>query len=104
FGGVIAPSSHDPRVLFGVPTPTIRAPKRLLTSGIRNEPPISTICPRETTTSLPRQRAASARSTAAALLLTTSAASQANSAVRRPDRSAARSPRLPVSRSSSRLL
>src|SRR5436309_612502 len=82
----------------------MRAPESRITSGIRNEPPISTSCPRETTTSLPLHKAVKASSTAAALLFTTSAASLPNRAVSKPATSEARSPRLPVDRSSSRLL
>ncbi len=69
-----------------VPTSTSRAPDCAITSGTRNPPPISTLSPRETTTSRPRASAASASSTAAALLLTTMAASAPHSrASRRAD-------------------
>ncbi len=46
-----------------------------MTSGMRNDPPISTSSPRETATSRPLARLSSMSSTAAALLLTTSASS-----------------------------
>src|SRR6266852_1172618 len=56
-----------------VPTSTTRAPERAMMSGIRNDPPISTSSPRETTASPPRASALSASSTAPAALFTTSA-------------------------------
>ena len=51
------------------------APDWRITSGKRNDPPISTNSPRETTTGLPAANPESASSTAAAQLLTTSASS-----------------------------
>ena len=48
-----APRSRRARVRFVVPTSTSRAPDAARISGIRNEPPISTSCPREITTSRP---------------------------------------------------
>ena len=56
---------------FVVPTSRRIAPDFAITSGIRNDPPISTSSPRETMTSPPSARELSASSTAAALLFTT---------------------------------
>src|SRR5438093_663254 len=69
---------------------------------MRNEPPISTSSPRETSTSRSAASVLSASSTAAALLLTTSAASAPVKARRSSSTRASRSPRRPVTRSSSR--
>ncbi len=86
-----------------VPTSTIRAPALPITSGMRNEPPISTCCPRLTTTSFPSATVLSMRSTAAALLFTTTTPSVGVRALKRSATRSKRSPRLPVDRSSSRL-
>ena len=91
------------RVRFVVPTSTSRAPDAARISGIRNDPPISTSCPREITTSRPRASAASASSTAAALLLTASAASApVSSQMQRLDVRLAAARARPCSRSYSR--
>ena len=54
-----------------VPTSRSRAPLFRRMSGIRNDPPISTSSPRETTTSIPSATVLSARISADAALLTT---------------------------------
>ena len=59
------------RVRLVVPTSRSTAPDFAITSGMRNDPPISTSSPRETMTSPPSASAFSVSSTAAALLLTT---------------------------------
>ena len=59
------------RVRLVVPTSRSTAPDFAITSGMRNDPPISTSSPRETTTSPPSASEFSASNTAAALLLTT---------------------------------
>ena len=59
------------RVRLVVPTSRSVAFDFDITSGMRNEPPISTSSPRETMTSPPSASELSASRTAAALLLTT---------------------------------
>ena len=59
------------RVRLVVPTSRRTAFDFDITSGMRNDPPISTSSPRETMTSPPSARVFSASRTAAALLLTT---------------------------------
>jgi hypothetical protein len=82
-----------------VPTSSSRAPDASRISGIRNEPPIATSSPRETSTDRPRAKAASASITAEALLLTAIASSQPNTS-RTSDRTWSwRFPRSPVWRS-----
>ena len=78
-----------------VPTSRSRQPARTITSGTRNEPPISTSSPRETTTSLRIARAFSTSRTAAALLLTTTAASAPVRRQIRPSTWSSRSPPCP---------
>ena len=70
---------------------------------MRNEPPISTSSPRDTTTWRPAAKAESTSSSAAAPLLTTSAASAPVSRVSQRSTPVPRSPRSPVERSNSRL-
>ena len=73
-------------------------------SGMRNVPPISTSSPRETTTSVPRDRAARQSRTAPALLFTTRHASAPVRAQRSSSTWALRWPLAPLVRSYSRLL
>ncbi len=86
-------------VRFVVPTSTSSAPLSRRMSGMRNPSPISTSCPRLTSTSPPRAVAASARSTAAALLLTTRASSAPVSMQRMSCTWSWREPRAPLARS-----
>ena len=65
------------RVRLVVPTSRSTAPDFAITSGMRNDPPISTSSPRETMTSPPSASAFSDSSTAAALLFTTMVATLA---------------------------
>ncbi len=102
--GETARSKSERWVLLVVPTSTSRAPERRMMSGMRNDPPISTSCPRETITSRPWAKAVSINSTAAALLLTTMAASAPVRRQRRPSTCSCRDPRSPSSRRYSRLL
>ena len=64
-------------------------------SGMRNDPPISTSSPRDTTASPPRASALSARSSAPAALLTTSASAAPVSSTSRSRQWACREPRVP---------
>ena len=86
-----------------VPTSTSPAPLFSRISGMRNEPPISTSSPRETTTLRPAARAESASRTAAAPLLTTSPASAPVRRVSQRSTPAPRSPRRPEATSNSTL-
>ena len=79
-----------------VPTSTSRAPDCAITSGTRNDPPISTLSPRLTGTSRPAASAATTSSTAAALLLTTIADSAPHSVASSWPTAACRDPRSPV--------
>ena len=72
-------------------------------SGMRNEPPISTSSPRDTSASRRLASVFNVNNTAAALLLTTVAASAPVSSHRSSAMRASRSPRAPESRSNSRL-
>ena len=74
-----------------------------MTSGTRNEPPISTNSPRETTTGRPAASACKANISAAAPLLTTNPSSASPSQRSNGRSNAWREPRSPLSRSSSRL-
>ena len=86
-----------------VPTSRSVAPLTPRMSGMRNPPPISTNCPRDTTTSRPAATARSTTTVAAAQLFTAVAAA-APVMARMPSRTAScRDPRVPVARSSSRL-
>ena len=100
----MAASKSWTRVRLVVPTSTRRTPPARMMSGSRNEPPISTSCPRETSTSRPGASAISSRSTAPALLLTAKAASAPVSRVSRAATWVSRVPRAPSSKSYSRLL
>ncbi len=82
-----------------VPTSFSFAPARLMMSGTRKAPPISTSSPRETITLRFRARVSSSSITAAALLLTTVAASAPVSSQISDSTTSSRSPRRPVARS-----
>src|SRR5215510_7872333 len=81
----------------------VRAPDVAITSGMRNEPPISISSPRETRTSPPSANVLSVINTAAAQLLTTAAASQPASSRNIASSPDPRFPRRPVCKSYSRL-
>ena len=92
------------RVRFVVPTSTNFAPDCVITSGIRNPPPISTSSPRETATDSPPARAARTSITAEAQLLTTIAASAPQALANNCGARSCLEPRSPVRRSSSRFV
>ena len=102
-GVATASAKSSIRVRLVVPTSTRRAPDWLRTSGIRNPPPISTNSPRDTATSRPSARAARTSRTAEAQLLTTMAASAPQARASRAGARSCREPRVPVSRSNSRV-
>ena len=79
------------------------APDASKISGSRKLPPISTSCPRETITSRPAARAFKASTVAPALLFTAVAASAPVSSLSSRAIPPVRRPRVPSSRSSSRL-
>ena len=72
---LIAATKSARWVRFVVPISRSLTPARAITSGIRNEPPISINSPREMGTSLRKAKLFRTKRTAAALLLTTVAAS-----------------------------
>ncbi len=71
----------------------MRARENAMMSGMRNDPPISTSSPRDTTASRPWANSASTMTTAAALLFTAMAASAPVSAQSRPSTWSWRLPR-----------